>query len=202
MNSTSGENPLLKPYFLSKGVLLISNMSFGVREEQHKHRKHANSNRKKRLMPWRDSVTGPTVQTQKLLHKKNKEPLISSCVWREEIVQIKIGNNAEANSLPSPFQCFESGAVAFSAGGERRASSLTPQQQQHWEASTWGRKQRAPRGGPRGDGLHDSLTVLSPPPVHPCVGPPSLQAEERSVTSNSSPARWCSHPKKKKGEKI
>lgn len=51
------------------------------------------------------------------------------------------------------------------------------------EAPTWGRKQRAPRGGPRGDVLHDSLTVFSPPPVHPCVGPPPLTAAgERSVT--------------------
>lgn len=36
-------------------------------------------------------------------------------------------------SSSSPFQCFQSGAVAFSAGGieETRTSSLMPQQQKH-----------------------------------------------------------------------
>lgn len=38
--------------------------------------------------------------------------------------------------------------------------------------STWGRKQREPSAGPRGDSLHDSLPALSPPTVHPSVGPP------------------------------
>lgn len=61
------------------------------------------------------------MQTQKLLHKKKQSP-ISSCVRKEQFVEIKIGNNAQTNTLPSPFQCFESGAVVFSAGGRREES--------------------------------------------------------------------------------
>lgn len=34
---------------------------------------------------------------------------------------------------------------------------------------------------PRGDSLHDSLAALSPPPVHPSVGPLSAE-EQTSVT--------------------
>lgn len=54
---------------------------------------------------------------------------------------------------------------------QKGSSSLMPQQQQHWGAYL--RQEAAqPRGGPRGSVLHDSLTVLSPPLVHPCAGLP------------------------------
>lgn len=58
------------------------------------------------------------------------------------------------------------------------------------------------RGGPRGDGLHDSLTVLSPPPVHLGVGPP-LTVTEESVTVKSIPLHvGAANKKKKKRENL
>lgn len=42
---------------------------------------------------------------------------ISSCVRKGKFAQLETGSNTEANTLPSPFRCFERGAVAFSAGG-------------------------------------------------------------------------------------
>lgn len=145
-------------------------------------------------MSYRGSITGSTVQSAA------QKETISSCVRTKESVEIKIGDKAETNTLPSPFQCFESGAVAFSAGVERRGERAAWRlSSRNTEASTWGRKQRAPRGGPRGDSLHDSLTVLSPPPVHPCVGPqPHCSGGEECHIHIHTPCSPAQPPKKKR----
>lgn len=69
VNSTSGPNPVLKPCVSSKGsavagVFLIFNISFwGMQwREQDNHRKHRNCAQKGPS----DSITGSTVQSQKL----------------------------------------------------------------------------------------------------------------------------------------
>lgn len=115
-------------------------------------------------------------------------------VSENENNEFKSRIKAEANILPYPSRCFWERSCCLCSWrvrrGERAAWCLGSS---NTEAPTWGRKQRAPRGGPRGDVLHDSLTVLSPPPAHPCVGPPSLQQRRGVSCSDSPPAHWCNH---------
>ncbi len=103
------------------GVFPISNISFRVSREQHKHGKLANCTQKGPKCP-----KGVESQDQQCKLRncctKRKQPPVSSCAGKEAFVQIKIRNNAETDTLPSPFQCFESGAAAFSAGGRGEES--------------------------------------------------------------------------------
>lgn len=81
-------------------------------------------------MPCRDPITGSTVQTQELLIKKGETNLPSLAVSQNKMFKSRYEAQAEAkNPLPSPFQCFERGAVAFSEGerGEER----------RWERAAW-----------------------------------------------------------------
>lgn len=74
-------------------------------------------------------------------------------------------------SSSSPFQSLlEQGCLSGVLSGKQCVAQHLSGR--NTETYTCGRKQCTPRGGPKGDGLHDSLSVLSPPPVHPCVGLP------------------------------
>lgn len=166
-----GADQVLPNYSLSK----IINRTYRMKRHQHKHKEACQLYLER---PMNSQITRSTMQTPKLQQEiKYKTTVTENCLisrsgWCE---------NPTFSMVVLWEWSFWNWRVRR---GEHAAWYLSSS---NTEATTWGRKQCTPRGGPRGDGLQDRLTVLSPPPVYPCVGPSSLQQRRRVSHSISPP---------------